>query len=80
MTDEEADALDERLTRTTPKVRAGEGGLFTRQRNLLSALDPAAANYIRSQAELKHLSPSEVIGEWAREKIVQEAESPALVS
>jgi hypothetical protein len=42
MTDEEADALDELLTRTTPRVRAGEGGFFTRQRNLLNALDPVA--------------------------------------
>jgi hypothetical protein len=62
MTDEEADALDELLTRTTPKIRAGEGGFFTKQRNLLNALDPVAANYIRSQAEIKHLSPSEIVG------------------
>ena len=80
MTDEEADALDELLTRTSPKVRAGEGGLLTRQRGLLSALDPVAANYLRSQAEIKRLSPSEIIGEWVREKIAGEAESPALVS
>ena len=44
MTDEEADALDELLTRTTPKIRVGEGGFFTRQRNLLNALDSLAAN------------------------------------
>jgi hypothetical protein len=75
MTDEEADALDELLTRTTPKIRTGEGGFFTRQRNLLNALDPVAANYIRSQAELKHLSPSQIIGDWAREKIEHEAET-----
>ncbi|MDR2490777.1 MAG: hypothetical protein LBD20_05185 [Spirochaetaceae bacterium] len=39
MTDEEADALDELLTQTTPKIKAGKGGFFIRQRNLLSALD-----------------------------------------
>ena len=75
MTDEEADALDELLTRTTPKIRAGEGGFFTRQRNLLNALDPVAANYIRSQADIKHLSPAEIIGDWAREKIAATAEA-----
>jgi hypothetical protein len=69
MTDEEADALDELLTKTTPKIRVGEGGLFTKQRNLLNALDPVAANYIRSQAELKHLFPSDIIGNLVREKI-----------
>jgi hypothetical protein len=80
MTDEEADALDELLTRTTPKIRTGEGGFFTRQRNLLNALDPVAANYIRSQAEIKNLSPSQIIGDWAREKIEREAESAMPVS
>ena len=44
MTNEEADALDELLTRTTPKIKVGEGGFFTRQRDLLDALDPVAAN------------------------------------
>jgi hypothetical protein len=80
MTDEEADALDELLTRTTPKIRVGEGGFFAKQRNLLNALDPVAANYIRSQAEIKHLSPSEIIGNWAREKIEREAETAMPVS
>jgi hypothetical protein len=46
MTDEEADALDELLTRTTPRVRAGEGGFFTRQRNLLNAFDPVAGGLL----------------------------------
>ena len=63
MTDEEADALDELLTKTTPRIRAGEGGFFTRQRDLLNALDPISANYIRSQAEIKHKSPAQVIGD-----------------
>jgi hypothetical protein len=63
MTDEEADALDELLTRTTPKTRAGEGGVFTRQRDLFNALDPVAAQYIRSQAEIKHKSPYQIISD-----------------
>ena len=63
MTDEEADALDELLTRITPKIKVGEGGFFTRQRNLLDALDPVAANYILSQAEIKQQSPAQVIGD-----------------
>jgi hypothetical protein len=39
LTEEEYDALDELLTKTTPKIRVGEGGFFTKQRNLLNALD-----------------------------------------
>jgi hypothetical protein len=69
MTEKEADELDELLTRTTPKIRTGEGGFFTKQRSLLNALDPVAANYIRSQAEIKHLSPTEIIGEMVQERI-----------
>jgi hypothetical protein len=44
MTEEEADALDELWTRTTPPIRTGEGGPFTRQRDLLRALDEVTAN------------------------------------
>jgi len=69
MTDEEADALDELLTNTTPSVRVGEGGFFTRQRDLLNALDPVAANYIRSQAEINNKSPAQVIGELVRKEL-----------
>ena len=69
MTDAEADELDELLTRTTPKVRSGEGGIFTRERNLLNALDLVAANYIRSQAEIKRQSPSQIIGGLVRKEL-----------
>ena len=69
MTEEEADALDELLTKTTPKIKVGEGGFFTRQRDFLDALDPVAANYIRSQAEIKHQSPAQIIGELVRKEL-----------
>ena len=69
MTDAEADELDELLTRTTPKTRRGEGGVFTKERDLLRALDPVAANYIRSQAEIRNLSPAQIIGEMVRKEI-----------
>ena len=69
MTDEEADALDELLTRTTPKIKFGEGGVFTRQRDFLNALDPVAANYIRSQAEITHQSPVQIIGNLVRKEL-----------
>jgi len=34
MTEEEALALDELYTKTTPKIRKGEGGFFTERRSL----------------------------------------------
>ena len=63
MTDEEAEALDELLTKITPKIKVGEGGFFTRQRDLLDSLDPVSANYIRTQAEIKHITPAQVISD-----------------
>ena len=69
MTDEEADMLDELLTKTTPKIKVGEGGYFTRQRELLDMLDPVAANYILSQAEMTHQSPAQIIGNMVRKEL-----------
>jgi hypothetical protein len=69
MTDAEADELDELLTRTTPKIKRGEGGIFTRERNLLNALDPVAANYIRSRSEIEHQSPAQIIGKLVRKEL-----------
>jgi hypothetical protein len=68
MTDEEADALDELLTRMTPKL-TNVPGVFARQKALLSALDEVSANYIFTRAEATHKNPSEIIGELVREKI-----------
>ena len=68
MTDEEADALDELLTRTTPQF-TNIPGVFARQRALLNALDEVSANYIITRAEAAHKNPSEIIKELVREKI-----------
>jgi hypothetical protein len=69
MTDAEADALDELLTQTTPKIWRGEGGVFTRERDLLNALDPVAANYLRSRAEIERQSPAQIIGKLVRKEL-----------
>ena len=68
MTDEEYDALDELLTKTTPRLTKTTGPL-TRQRQLLDALDIVARNYIITKAEAFHKMPSEIIGEMVRERI-----------
>jgi hypothetical protein len=73
MTEEEADALDELWTRTTPPIRRGEGGPFTRQRDLLKLLDEVSANYIMTIAEASNQTPAQVIGKLVREKIAASA-------
>jgi hypothetical protein len=72
MTDEEADALDELLTKTTPKL-TNIPGVFARQRALLNSLDEVSANYILTRAETFHKTPFEIIGELVREKIAVNA-------
>jgi hypothetical protein len=69
MTEEEADTLDELWTKTTPPLKGGAGGFFTRQRDLLNLLDDVTATYIRSQAETNHQTPAEVIKAMVRERI-----------
>jgi len=73
MTEEEADALDELWTKTTPPLKGGAGGFFTRQRDLLNLLDDVTAAYIRSQAETNHQTPAEVIKTMVRERLTASA-------
>jgi hypothetical protein len=68
MTDAEYDALDEELTRTTPKLTTIPG-VFAAQRILLSSLDAVAANYIQTKAEAAHTTPAQIIGELVRKEI-----------
>jgi hypothetical protein len=69
MTEEEADALDELWTKTTPPLKSGAGGFFTRQQDMLAALDKVTAAYIRSQADALHQSPSEIIATLVRKEL-----------
>ncbi|MDR2490670.1 MAG: hypothetical protein LBD20_04615 [Spirochaetaceae bacterium] len=73
-TDEEYDALDEYYTKNPPKVDPSKnGGMFTRQRELLDALDKVSADYIRTKADADHKMPFQIIGELVREKIAAQA-------
>jgi hypothetical protein len=69
-TDEEYDALDEYFTKNPPRVDpAKRGGMFTRQRELLDALDQVSADYIRIKAAADHKMPVQIIGEFVRKEI-----------
>ena len=70
MTEEEADALDEELTRTIPKVDFGKPDVFLRQRELLNILSPATADYLITRALATRQTPSQIISELVNEKIV----------
>ena len=70
MTEEEADALDEELTRTIPKVDFSKPDIFIRQRELLNVLNPAAADYIITRALATHKTPAQIISELVGKEIV----------
>ena len=69
MTEEEANALAEELTRTIPKVDFTKPDVFIRQRELLNVLNPTAADYIMTRALASHQTPAQIISDLVREKI-----------
>ncbi|MFP3041476.1 hypothetical protein LQZ19_06595 [Treponema primitia] len=78
MTDEEYDALDELLTRTTPKLASGpQRGFFTDRARLREAqtiiVDAVTIQWVQDMAEKTHKTPTEIIGELVREKIAASA-------
>ena len=73
MTEEEADALDEELTRTTPRVDFSKPDIFIRQRELMNVLKPTAADYIMTRALATHQMPAQIISEIVDERIAATA-------
>jgi hypothetical protein len=69
MTEEEANVLDEEITNANITLKSGEGGIFTRQRKLLDALDRASADYIMTRAMATNKMPLQILGEVVHEKI-----------
>ena len=69
MTEKEANALDEEITRADISLKPGPGGIFTRQRNLIDALDRTSADYIMIRATATGKMPLQILGEMVHEKI-----------
>ncbi|HCC37787.1 MAG TPA: hypothetical protein DEQ14_09290 [Treponema sp.] len=71
MTDEEADALDEQVIKNPPEVSGdGKSGLFMKHKGNIVILDDVSATWLRILSETSHKTPSELIGEMVREKMV----------
>ncbi|MDR2798445.1 MAG: hypothetical protein LBB80_08875 [Treponema sp.] len=69
MTEEEADALDERWTKTTPAIDTGRGGYFTQNMSRLVEVDDLTAAYIRAEVDATHQSPAQIIGALVRKEL-----------
>ena len=69
MTEEEAAALDEEITRNAPKVDFSKPDVFIQQREFLNLLKPTAADYIITRAFATHKTPVQVISELVDQHI-----------
>jgi hypothetical protein len=69
MTEEEADALDKLWTKTTPKIRKGEGGFFTERRARMLLLDEATIHIIDARAKAAHQTPTEFVTHLVRKDL-----------
>jgi hypothetical protein len=69
MTDEEADALDELLTRTTPKLGPNGTGFFSSKGYQMIALDEDTARILNAKSIATHRSPAEIVAELVHEQL-----------
>jgi len=69
MTEEEADALDELWTKTTPKIRKGEGGFFTERCARMLILDETTVNILDARAKATHQTPTEFVTRLIRKDV-----------
>jgi len=70
LTDEEAEALDEELTRNIPNLTDEEGPFIKNYRcGMMVALDQLSAQYLQARMLATQKTPTELISEMIREKI-----------
>jgi hypothetical protein len=79
LTEEEYDALDEKWTKTTPKVGPNGTGFFAERKNAAAqsvrsiTVDSFTGDYLLTKAIAAHKTPAEIISEMVRENIAASA-------
>ena len=69
MTDEEYDALDERLTKTIPTLGPNGTGFFSRKGFQVVGLDENTAKILNAKAIASRQTPSEIIASLLRKEL-----------
>ena len=69
MTDEEYAALDDELTRTTPKLGPNGTGFLSQRYMRLLGFTNLTVNYLLTKAIATHKTPADIVGELVQEKI-----------
>jgi len=70
MTEEEAEYWDEYYTNNTVMPEMSKPGFFTRKYGMTVKLDAETTQFLAAQAESTKKSPSQIISELVREKMV----------
>ncbi|MDR3284077.1 MAG: hypothetical protein LBS97_02735 [Treponema sp.] len=73
MTDEEYDALDELLTRTTPKLGPNGTGFFSSKGFQMISVDEPTARYLNAKAIATRQTPSELVTAMVRKELALSA-------
>jgi len=71
MTEEEAYALDDLYTKTTPKIKKGEGGFFTERRARMLLLDEKTVHILDARAKSAHQTPSEFVTQLIQKEMAE---------
>jgi hypothetical protein len=69
MTEEEANELDELLTKTVPEVDPSVQGPFIKHCNMMVVLDQLSAQYLRAKMLQTKQSPTEIISGMIRREL-----------
>jgi len=70
MTEEEAFALDEKWTKTDPKVGPNGSGFLTRRKAAhMITIDSFSADYLFSKAIADHKTPADIISDMVQERL-----------
>ncbi|GMO66040.1 MAG: hypothetical protein Ta2A_14000 [Treponemataceae bacterium] len=69
ITNEEAEALDELWTKTTPKLKPNGTGFVSRRNARLMGLDDLSVDYLLTKSEATKKSPAEIISALIRKEL-----------
>ena len=74
MTEEEAFALDEKWTKTDPKVGPNGSGFLSKRRAAhMITIDSFSADYLFSKAIADHKTPADIINDMVQERLTSTA-------
>jgi hypothetical protein len=69
MTEQEAEELDDLLTKTTPELSPTVEGPFIKYRNMMVVLDHLSAEYLTAKMLATKQSPTEIISNMVRREL-----------